>query len=67
MLRRSRLKVAAINHLPWLPAVFVARFRADDMPKLNAPPMHRSSLGYAPVAGTPGQLSHRVKMQGGRL
>jgi hypothetical protein len=54
LLRRLRLKVAVLNHLPWLPAVFVARFRADDTPELNAVPMHRTSLGYAPVAATPG-------------
>jgi len=39
-----------LNHLPWLPAVFAARVRADDTPELNAVPMHRTSLGYAPVA-----------------
>jgi hypothetical protein len=62
--RRSWLRVAALNHLPWLPAVFVARLRTDNTPELNAPPMRRSSLGYAPAAGINFPTGSRCKVAG---
>jgi hypothetical protein len=58
-MRRSWLRVAATNYLPWLPAAFAARLRAGGTPELF-PLMQPSSVGCALAAGLPGSIAQGI-------
>jgi hypothetical protein len=55
--RRARLTIAAHKYLPWLPAAFAARLRADEARELDAT-VHHSNFACAPAADSaPGSVA----------